>query len=52
MVIAGQGPTQLSLLFVLTKAGRSLNSTAMLNKMLSTLEINLVIPQKIGNIST
>ena len=29
MVISEQDPTQLSLLFVLTKAGRSLNSFAM-----------------------
>jgi hypothetical protein len=32
VVMAGQDPTQLSLLFVLTKAGRSLNSFAKLKK--------------------
>ena len=32
VVIIGQDPTQLSLLFVLTKAGRSLNSFAKLKK--------------------
>ena len=32
VMMAGQDPTQLSLLFVLTKAGRSLNSFATLKK--------------------
>lgn len=35
VVKAGQDPTQLSLMFVLTKAGRSLNSSAMLKNVLA-----------------